>query len=100
MPRVRIDGHEIEVADGTTVLQAAEELGITVPHYCYHPDLSRPANCRMCLVEIEGWPKLTTGCVQTVADGMTIFTTSDKVKKGQGDVLEFLLKHRKLSSQV
>jgi NADH-quinone oxidoreductase subunit G len=100
MARLTIDGREIEVADGTTVIQAAERLGISIPHYCYHPGLSISGNCRMCLVEIEKTPKLATACTQPVADGMVVHTASDKVKAGQRDVLEFLLKNHPLDCPV
>jgi NADH-quinone oxidoreductase subunit G len=57
MPKLEIDGREITVEDGLNVIQAAERLGIEIPHYCYHPALSISGNCRMCLVEIEKMPK-------------------------------------------
>jgi len=91
MPKVNINGTEIEVDQGTTILRAAAEAGFDVPHFCYHPSLSRPANCRMCLVEVEGWPKLQPGCYTAVADGMTIKTESDRVVKARKAVLEFIL---------
>lgn len=100
MARLTIDGKEVEVPKGTTVLQAAEKVGVFVPHYCYHDGLSISGNCRMCLVEVEGMPKLTTSCTQPVSDGMVVHTSSDKVKSGQGDVLEFLLKNHPLDCPV
>lgn len=100
MPRVTIDGQEIEVEAGTTVLQAAEKLGVFIPHYCYHDGLSIAGNCRICLVEVEKMPKLTTGCTQPVADGMVIHTRSDKVKEAQGYVMEYLLKNHPLDCPI
>src|SRR5207248_3261310 len=77
--------------DGTTVIRAAERLGIEVPHYCWHPGLSIAGNCRMCLVEIEKMPKLQIACNTRVTDGMVVHTTSEKTKTAQKAVLEFLL---------
>ena len=91
MPTVTINGTEIEVDKGTTILRAAAEAGYAVPHFCYHPALSSPANCRMCLVEVEGWPKLQPGCFTQVSDGMTVETESDRVVKARKAVLEFIL---------
>jgi NADH-quinone oxidoreductase subunit G len=87
-----IDGVEVTVPKGTTVLQAAERAGVVVPHYCYHPGIpSRPAQCRMCLVEIEGQPKLQPSCVLSATDGMSILTQSDTAKEARRSVIEFLL---------
>jgi NADH-quinone oxidoreductase subunit G len=91
MPTVEIDGRKIEVANDLTVIQAAEKLGIEIPHYCWHPGLSISGNCRMCLVEIEKSPKLQIACNTRVTDGMVVHTTSDKTKTAQKAVLEFLL---------
>ena len=91
MPTVEIDGRTIEVEDGLTVIQAADRLGIEVPHYCWHPGLSIAGNCRMCLVEIEKSPKLQIACNTRVTDGMVVRTASDKTKTAQKAVLEFLL---------
>ena len=87
-----IDGVQVTVPKGTTVLQAAERAGVVVPHYCYHPGIpSRPAQCRMCLVEIEGQPKLQPSCVLSATDGMSILTQSDTAKEARRSVIEFLL---------
>jgi NADH-quinone oxidoreductase subunit G len=91
VPTVEIDGQKIEVADGTTVIQAADRLGIEIPHYCWHPGLPIAGNCRMCLVEIEKSPKLQIACNTRVTDGMVVHTTSEKTKTAQKAVLEFLL---------
>jgi NADH-quinone oxidoreductase subunit G len=91
MPTVDIDGTKVEVADGLTVIQAAEHAGIEIPHYCWHPGLSISGNCRMCLVEIEKAPKLQIACNTRVTDGMVVHTTSEKTKTAQKAVLEFLL---------
>jgi NADH-quinone oxidoreductase subunit G len=91
MPTVEIDGRKVEVADGTTVIQAAEQLGVEIPHYCWHPGLPIAGNCRMCLVEIEKLPKLQIACNTRVTDGMVVKTTSEKTQVAQKAVLEFLL---------
>ena len=91
MPTLEIDGRKVEVEDGTTVIQAAERLGIEIPHYCWHPGLTIAGNCRMCLVDIEKSPKLQIACNTRAADGMVVHTTSEKTKAAQRAVLEFLL---------
>ena len=91
MPTLEIDGQEVTVDDGLNVIQAAEQAGIEVPHYCYHPGLSISGNCRMCLVEIENMPKLQIGCNTRVSDGMVVKTASEKAKQAQAAVLEFIL---------
>lgn len=91
MPKVTINGTEIEVDKGTTILRAAALAGHDVPHFCYHPALSSPANCRMCLVEVEGAHKLQPGCYSPVNDGMVVETESERVVKARKSVLEFIL---------
>ena len=91
MPSLKINGKKVKVEQGTTVIQAAESLGIEIPHFCYHPGLSRPASCRMCLVEIEKAPKLQPACYTQCGEGMVIKTESDEVKRARKAVLEFIL---------
>jgi NADH-quinone oxidoreductase subunit G len=91
MPKCTIDGKEIEVADGTTVIQAAEQLGIRIPRFCWHPDLAVDGNCRMCQVEIEGVPKLQIACNTAVRDGMVVYTNSERAAEAHRTTLEFLL---------
>ena len=100
MPKLTIDGKEVEVPSGTTVIQAAEKLGIFVPRYCYHPGLSIAGNCRICLVEVEKAPKLQIACNTPVAEGMVVRTNSQKVVEGQQSVLEFLLINHPLDCPV
>ncbi len=100
MPSLRIDGREITVADGTTVIQAAEQLGIFIPRYCYHPGLSIAGNCRICLVDVEKSPKLQIACNQPVSEGMVVHTQSDKAEDGRRAVLEFLLANHPLDCPV
>ncbi|HTB22073.1 MAG TPA: 2Fe-2S iron-sulfur cluster-binding protein [bacterium] len=91
MPKLTIDGKEIEVPAGTNLIEAAKTMGAEIPHFCYHPGLSVAGNCRMCLVEIEKAPKLQIACNTPVAEGMVVITTSEKVKKARAGVMEFLL---------
>jgi NADH-quinone oxidoreductase subunit G len=91
MPKLTIDGKEIEVPAGTSVIQAAEKLGIDIPRYCYHPALPVSGNCRICMVEIEKMPKLQIACYTPVAEGMIVKTNSPKVLETRKSVLEFLL---------
>ncbi len=95
-----IDGKPVTVPDGTTILQACEKVGSPVPFYCYHPGLSIAGNCRICLVEIAGAPKLQIACYTQAADGMVVNTTSDKTLTGRRDVLEFLLINHPLDCPV
>jgi NADH-quinone oxidoreductase subunit G len=100
MPKLTIDGREIEVAPGTTVLQAALSEGSEIPHYCYHAGLSIAGNCRMCLVEVEKAPKLLIGCATQATDGMVVHTRSEKVKQAQASVMEFLLINHPLDCTI
>ena len=100
MPTLTINQQPITVSDGSTIIQAAQKLGIEIPHYCYHPGLSLAGSCRMCLVEIEKNPKLQPACYTRVADGMVIFTNTEKVKQMVSGVLEFLLINHPLDCPV
>ena len=95
-----IDGEEVTVPQGTTLLQAAEELGTDVPHYCYHPGMSRPAMCRLCLVELEGVPKLVASCVTVAQDGQVVHTASEKAEGMRRGVLEFYLVNHPLDCPI
>src|SRR3989338_1892114 len=100
MPTLTIDGRSLTVPAGTTIIQAADQLGITVPRYCYHPGLSIAGNCRICFVEVEKTPKLQIACYTPVAEGMVVSTISEKVLKARQDVLEFLLANHPLDCPV
>ncbi len=100
MPRVTIDGVEMEVSAGTTVLQAALSRGREIPHYCYHPGLSIAGNCRMCLVEVEKAPKLMIACQTPVTDGMVVHTHNETVEQAQASVMEFLLINHPLDCPI
>jgi len=100
MAKLEIDGREVEVPQGATVMDAANKLGIYVPHFCYHKKLSIAANCRMCLVEIEKAPKPMPACATPVADGMKVQTHSAGAKKAQNGVMEFLLINHPLDCPI
>ncbi len=91
MPTLTIDGRQIDSPAGSTVIQAAEKLGIFIPRYCYHPGLSIAGNCRICLVELEKFPKLQIACNTVITEGMVVHTASEKARQAQRSALEFLL---------
>jgi NADH-quinone oxidoreductase subunit G len=91
MPKCTIDGKEIEVKPGTTVLQAALDNGIHLQYFCWHPDLPVDGNCRTCMIEVEKMPKLQIACNTVVAEGMVVHTKSAKAHEAQRTALEFLL---------
>ena len=76
MPKLTINGIEVEVEPGTSILQACEQVGVEIPRFCYHDRLSVPANCRMCLVELEGAPKPVASCAMAAGDNMKVLTGS------------------------
>ena len=100
MPTLKINGQEITVEPGTTVIQAADRLGVRIPRYCYHPGLTIEGSCRICTVEIEKLPKLTTACTTPAADGMVVWTDTPDVEKTRQGVLEFLLLSHPLDCPV
>ncbi|MFW5679160.1 MAG: NADH-quinone oxidoreductase subunit NuoG [Pseudomonadota bacterium] len=100
MPKLTIDGVEVEVPPGATVFQACEVAGREVPHFCYHPRLNIAGNCRMCLVEIEKAPKPVASCAMPVAEGMVVHTNTPTVKKAQKGVLELLLINHPLDCPI
>ena len=100
MPKLTIDGQEIEVDASMTVLQACEQAGVEIPRFCYHERLPLSGNCRMCLVEMERAPKPVASCCMPVGDGMVIHTNTDKVKKMREAVMEFLLINHPLDCPI
>ncbi|MBI4030807.1 MAG: NADH-quinone oxidoreductase subunit G [Proteobacteria bacterium] len=101
MPKLKINDIEIEVAPGTSILQACEQLGIEVPRFCYHDKLSVPANCRMCLVEVSpGPPKPQASCALACADNMVVKTNSEMVKKARKGVMEMMLINHPLDCPI
>ena len=100
MINIEIDGKQVETERGSTVMDAANKLGIYIPHFCYHKKLSIAANCRMCLVEIEKTPKPMPACATPVADGMKVHTHSEIAVKAQQGVMEFLLINHPLDCPI
>src|SRR5713101_5281653 len=101
MPKLKIDGIELEVPAGITVLQACELAGVEIPRFCYHERLSIAGNCRMCLVEVKpGPPKPQASCALPVADGQEIITNSAMVMKARQGVMEFLLINHPLDCPI
>ena len=100
MAKVTIDGNEVEVQEGINIIEASKAADIHVPHFCYHPSLTVVGQCRMCLVEVEGMPKLQAGCSTTVKDGMKIHVYNDKVDKARKGQMEFLLINHPLDCPI
>ena len=100
MLKVEIDGKQVEVPHGATVMDATNKLGIYVPHFCYHRKLSIAANCRMCLVQVEKAPKPLPACATPVTDGMKVWTASKQAKEAQNGVMEFLLINHPLDCPI
>ncbi len=101
MPTVTIDGRTIEVERGTNLIEAAKQVGVQIPHYCYHPRLSVVGQCRMCLVKVEGMPKLQAGCTtQVMKDGMVVKVDDPEVAASQEGIMEFLLINHPLDCPI
>jgi NADH-quinone oxidoreductase subunit G len=100
MAKVTVDGIEVEVPNGATVLQACEAAGKEIPRFCYHERLSVAGNCRMCLVEVEKAPKPVASCAYPVADGMVVKTDSAMVRNARRGVMEFLLINHPLDCPI
>ena len=101
MPKLKVDGLEVEVPQGATVLQACEIAGKEIPRFCYHERLSIAGNCRMCLVEVKpGPPKPQASCALPAADNQEVFTTSPMVKHAREGMMEFLLINHPLDCPI
>ena len=101
MIKLTIDGNEVEVEPGTTLLEAARALGTEIPHYCYHQDIGSDGNCRVCLVEVNGnTDKLAISCQQPCGEGMDVQTESESVVKARKGVMEFLLINHPLDCTI
>lgn len=100
MPKVTVNGTEIEVPAGITVLQACELAGVEIPRFCYHERLEIAGNCRMCLVEMEKAPKPVASCAMPIAEGQVIKTNTPLVKKAREGVMEFLLINHPLDCPI
>lgn len=98
--KITMDGRELEIEAGATILRAALDNGIDIPHFCYHPGLSIAGNCRICQVEVEGAPKLAISCNERVREGIVVHTQSEAVLKARASVLEFLLINHPLDCSV
>jgi NADH-quinone oxidoreductase subunit G len=100
MPKLTIDGMEVEVEPGVTILQAAELAGAEIPRFCYHDRLSIAGNCRMCLVDVEKSPKPVASCAMPAGEGMVIYTKSERAVKARNGVMEFLLINHPLDCPI
>jgi NADH-quinone oxidoreductase subunit G len=97
---IEIDGHALQVESGDTIMDAANQAGITIPHFCYHKKLSIAANCRMCLVQVDKAPKPLPACATPVTDGMKVQTRSEYAISAQKSVMEFLLINHPLDCPI
>src|SRR5512139_4260579 len=97
---VEVDGRAVQVPQGSTVMDAANKLGIFIPHFCYHKKLSIAANCRMCLVQVEKAPKPMPACATPVTEGMKVLTHSEQAVGAQQGVMEFLLINHPLDCPI
>ena len=100
MVNIEINGQQLQVPEGTMVIQAADEAGITIPRFCYHKKLSVAANCRMCLVEVEKVAKPLPACATPVTEGMRVFTRSPMALEAQKSIMEFLLINHPLDCPI
>jgi len=100
MLNLEIDGKAVQIRNGATVMDAANQLGIYIPYFCYHKKLSIAANCRMCLVHVEKAPKALPACATPVAEGMKVWTHSDQAIAAQKSVMEFLLINHPLDCPI
>ncbi len=100
MAKFTLNGRVVEAAEGSLVIDAARREGVEIPHYCYHPALGNPGNCRMCLVEVEGAPKPMASCRLPVKEGLVVKSDSDAVKRAQAASLEFHLVNHPLDCPV
>ena len=100
MPKLTVNGIEVEVEDGATVLHACEAADVEIPRFCYHDRLSIAGNCRMCLVDMERAPKPVASCAMPAGEGMVIRTDTDRVKKAREGVMEFLLINHPLDCPI
>ena len=98
--KLKVNDREIQVPQGSLVIEATRRLGTEVPSFCYYPGLSLQAACRMCLVEVEKAPKLQTACTLVATDGMVVRTDTDQVRQARKYMLEFLLANHPLDCPV
>lgn len=100
MPKVTINGQTFEAEKGRTIIQVADEVGVQIPRYCYHPDIGIEGSCRMCLVEVKGAPKLVPSCATPIADNMEVRTNTERVHQAVRYAMEFLLLHHPIDCPV
>jgi NADH-quinone oxidoreductase subunit G len=100
MVTLTIEGREVIVPPGTNLIEAAKTAGVLIPHYCYHPSLPVAGVCRMCLVEVEKFPKLAPACATTVGEGQVVHVHSTKARDARTGVLEFLLINHPLDCPI
>ncbi|MBI5727669.1 MAG: molybdopterin-dependent oxidoreductase [Ignavibacteriales bacterium] len=100
MPKFVLDGNEIIFTPGQTIIQAAADAGIEIPHFCWHPSLSVSGNCRVCLVEVEKMPKLVIACSTLAAEGMVVSSQSEKTLAARNAVMEFILINHPLDCPI
>src|SRR5215472_5618688 len=100
MVTVTIEGQQVQVPEGTSMLEAAKVAGVLIPHYCYHPGLPVAGVCRMCLVEVEKAPKLAPACATNVAEGNVVHVHSPKAIEARKGVLEMLLINHPLDCPI
>jgi NADH-quinone oxidoreductase subunit G len=100
MPKVTINGQTYEAEKGKTIIQVADDVGVQIPRYCYHPDIGIEGSCRMCLVEVKGAPKLVPSCATPIADNMEIRTNTERVHQAVRYAMEFLLLHHPIDCPV
>src|SRR5947207_5398936 len=100
MVNITVEGRPVTVAEGTTILEAAKQVGVLIPHYCYHPGLPVAGVCRMCLIEVEKAPKLAPSCATTVAEGQVVHVHTDKALDARKGVLEMLLINHPLDCPI
>jgi NADH-quinone oxidoreductase subunit G len=100
MVKLFVDDKEVEVTDGSTIMQACEKIGAEIPRFCFHERLSIAGNCRMCLVALDGAPKPVASCAMPAGEGMKVITNSDSVKAAREGVMEFLLINHPLDCPI
>ncbi|MBI3565233.1 MAG: (2Fe-2S)-binding protein [Elusimicrobia bacterium] len=98
--KYKLDGRELEAEEGRLVIDAAKDAGVEIPHYCYHPALGNPGNCRMCIVEVAGAPKPQVSCRTAVREGLDVKTGTEAVKRAQASALELHLVNHPLDCPV
>ncbi|HOG64977.1 MAG TPA: 2Fe-2S iron-sulfur cluster-binding protein, partial [Spirochaetota bacterium] len=100
MIHATIDGRPVEVEAGTTIMQAAETIGIRIPRLCYHPKLSLEGACRICIVDVKGMRFFPASCATKVTEGMEITTGSPEIRQARRDIVELLLDNHPMDCQT